>query len=74
MQVESYSKVTLQKKTLEPMQSFEQGSSAFQMTAAKVMDVIAKLLEMEDAARLLRILKSGCPDKWIRFPQIVVKH
>ena len=61
----------------------EQGSFASQMTAAKVMDVIARLLgcagqaadaasaytqvKMEDAPKELRIPMSGCPDKWIRF-------
>ena len=55
------------------------------MTAAKVMDVIARLLDrdgqaadavsactrerLEGAPRLLRILKSECPDFWRRFPR-----
>ena len=55
----------------------EQGSSASQMTAAKVKDAIARLpdcdgqaadavsaytqVKMEDAPRLLRIPKSECP-------------
>ena len=63
----------------------EQGSSASQMTAAKVMDVIARVpdcdgqaadavsaytqVKMEDAPRLLRIPKSACPDSWIRLPR-----
>ena len=60
----------------------EQGSSASQMTAAKVMYVIARPLEcagqavsaysqvqMEDAPKLLKIPKSECPDKWIRLPK-----
>ena len=63
----------------------EQGSSASQMTAAKVMDIISTLLgcdgqaadavsaktqvKMEDAPKLLRIPKSECPDIWIRLPQ-----
>ena len=63
----------------------EQGSSASQMTAAKVMDVIARLpglrrtsrrrsislhpVKMEDAPRLLKIPKSECPDIWIRLPR-----
>ena len=63
----------------------EQGSSASQMTASKVMDVIAKLLDcngraadavsaytqvkLEDAPRLLKIAKSECPDIWIRLPR-----
>ena len=60
----------------------EQGSSASQMTAAKVMDIISRLpgcagqgadavsaytqVKMEDAATLLKIPKSECPDIWIR--------
>ena len=68
------------------MQYFtEQGSSASQMTAAKVMDVIAGLpdcdgqaadeisaytqVKMEHAPRLLRIPKPECPDTWIRLPR-----
>ena len=63
----------------------EQGSSASQMTAAKIMDVIATLpdyegqaadavsaytqVNMEDAPRLLKIPKSVCPDVWIRLPR-----
>ena len=63
----------------------EQGSSASQMTAAKVMDIISTLLgcdgqaadavsaktqvKMEDAPKLLKIPKSECPDIWIRLPQ-----
>ena len=59
----------------------EQGSSASQMTAAKVMDIISRLpgcagqaadavsaktqVKMEDAPKLLKILKSQCPDTWI---------
>ena len=62
----------------------EQGSSASQMTAAEVMDVIVRLsdcdgqvadtvsqhtqVKMEDAPRLIRIPKSECPDVWIRLP------
>ena len=61
----------------------EQGSSASQMTAAKVMDDIARLSEcdgqaadavsaythrkMEDAPTLQKI-QSECPDVWIRLP------
>ena len=56
--------------------STEEGSSASQVTAAKVMDVTARLpdcdgqadavsactqVKMEDATRLLRIPKSECP-------------
>ena len=60
-----------------------QGSSASQGTAAKIMDVIARLpggdgpaadavsaysqVKMVDAPRLLRIPKSERPDVWIRF-------
>ena len=63
----------------------EQGSSASQMTAAKVMDIISRLrgcsgqaadavsaytqVKMEDAPTLLKIPKSECPDIWIRLPQ-----
>ena len=62
----------------------EQGSSASQMTAAKLMDIISRLpgcsgqaadavsaktqVKMEDAHKLLKILKSECPDIWIRLP------
>ena len=60
-----------------------QGSSASQMGAAKVMEVIARLpgcdgqaadpvpaytqVKLEDAPRLLGIPKSECPDAWIRL-------
>ena len=63
----------------------EQGSSASQMTAAKVMDIISRLpgctgqaadavsactqVKMEDASKLLKIPKSECPDNWIRLPR-----
>ena len=63
----------------------EQGSSASQMTAAKVMDIISRLpgcageaadavsaytqVKMEDASKFLKIPKSECPDRWIRLPQ-----
>ena len=63
----------------------EQGSSASQMPAAKVTDVIARLpgcagqaadaisaytqVKMEDAPSLLKIPKSECPDIWIRLPK-----
>ena len=63
----------------------EQGSSASQMTAAKVMDVIARLPDcvgqaadatsaytqeqMEDAPKLLKISNSECPDSCIRLPR-----
>ena len=60
----------------------EQGSSASQMTAARVMDIISRLpgcagqaadavsaytqVKMEDAPKLLKIPMSECPDIWIR--------
>ena len=63
----------------------EQGSCASKITAATVIDVIARLLDcdgqaadavsaytqvkMEDAPRLLRLPKSECPDIWIRLPK-----
>ena len=63
----------------------EQGSSASQMTAAKIVDVIAKLLDcegqaadavsahtqvkMEDAQNYWKIPKSERPDNWIRLPR-----
>ena len=59
----------------------EQGSSASQMTAAKVMDIISRLPgcdgqvsadtqeKMEDDPKLLKIPKSECPDIWIRLPR-----
>ena len=64
---------------------FIEGSSASQMTAAKVMDIISRLLgcagqaadavsaytqvKMEDAPTLLKFSKSECPDIWIRLPK-----
>ena len=63
----------------------EQGPSASQMTAAKVMDIISRLpgcarpaadavsafsqVKLEDAHKLLKIPKSECPDSWIRLPR-----
>ena len=63
----------------------EQGSSASQMTAAKVVDIISRLpgcagraadavsaytlVKMEDDPKLLKIQKSECPDTWIRLPR-----
>ena len=63
----------------------EQGSSASQMSPAKVVDLIASLsgcdgqaadavsactqVKSEDAPRSLEIPKSECPDVWIRFPR-----
>ena len=63
----------------------EKGSSASQMTAAKIMDIISRFpgcdgqaadavsaytqVKMEDAHKLLKIPKSECPDIWIRLPR-----
>ena len=63
----------------------EHDSSACQMTAVKIMDVVAKLpdcegqtadavsgyiqVKKEDAPRLPNIPKSECPDVWIRLPR-----
>ena len=63
----------------------EQGSSASQMTAVKIMDIISRLpgcdgqaadavsaytqVKMENAHKLLKIPKSECPDIWIRLPR-----
>ena len=63
----------------------EQGSSASQMTAAKVMDIISRLpgcaghaadavsaytqTKMKDAPQLQKIPKSEYPDIWIRLPR-----
>ena len=63
----------------------EQGSSASQMTAAKVVDIFYSLpgcagqaadavsaytqVKMEDAPKLLKIPKFECPDIWIRLPR-----
>ena len=63
----------------------EQGSSASQMTAAKIMDIISRLPgcagqsadaisaytqeKMEDAHKLMTIPKSECPHMWIRPPR-----
>ena len=63
----------------------EQGSSASQMTAAKVMDIFSRLpgyagqaadavfantqVKMEDAPTLMKIPKSECPDIWKRLPK-----
>ena len=63
----------------------EQGSSASQVTAAKIMDIISRLpgcdgqaadavsaytqVKMEDAHKLWKIPKSECPDIWIRLPR-----
>ena len=61
----------------------ERSSSASEMTAAKIMDVIARLpgcdgqaadtvsaytqVKLENAPRLLKVPKSECPDVWIRL-------
>ena len=84
--VELYSEVILS-KTIQGLCAVfsEQGSSASQMTAAKVMDIISRMLEcdgqaadavsaytqvkMEDAHKLLKIPKSECPDIRIRLPR-----
>ena len=63
----------------------EQGSSASQRTAAKIMDIISRLpgcdgqaadavsaktqVKMEDAHKLKKIPNSECPDIWIRLPR-----
>ena len=63
----------------------EQGSSASQMTAAKIIDIISRLpgcdgqaadavsacslVGMEDAHILLKLPESGCPGVWIRLPR-----
>ena len=63
----------------------EQGSSASQMTAAMIMDIISRLpgcdgqaadgvsaftqVKMVDAHKILKIPKSECPDIWIRSPR-----
>ena len=63
----------------------EQRSSASQMTATKIMDIISRLLgcdgqaadavsshsqvKMEDAHKLMKIPKSECADIWIRPPR-----
>ena len=63
----------------------EQGSSAFQMTTVKIMDIISRLpgcdgqaanavsaytqVKMEDAHKILKIPKSECPNIWIRLPR-----
>ena len=63
----------------------ELGSSASQVTAAKIMDIISRLpgcdgqaadavsaytqVKMEDAHKLLKIPNSECPDIWIRLPR-----
>ena len=63
----------------------DHGSSASQMAAAKVVDVIVRLpdcdgpaadaisastpVKLEDAPELLRIPKSECPDMWTRTPR-----
>ena len=63
----------------------EQGPSASQVTAAKVLDIISRLsgcagqaadavsastqVKMEDAPKLLQIPKSKRPDIWIRLPR-----
>ena len=66
-------------------QSTEQGSSASQMTAAKIMYIFSRppvcaeqaadavsactQVQMEDVPTLLKIPVSECPDIWIRLPK-----
>ena len=63
----------------------EQGSSASQMKATKIMDIVSRLpgcagqapdavsaytqVKMEDAPTLLKIPKSECPNIWIHLPK-----
>ena len=63
----------------------EQGSSASQMTAAKIMDIISRLPGCDGQAadavfglypskngrcsRIIENSKIGCPDIWIRLPR-----
>ena len=61
----------------------EQGSSASQMTAAKIMDIISRLpgcagqaadavsadTQLKNAPKLLKIPKTECPDIWFRLPR-----
>ena len=85
-EVQRHSRAPVRNCKRRPMQFFtEQGSSASQMTAAKLMDVIARLsccdgqasdavsaytqVKMEDAPKLLKIPKSECPDMCIRLPR-----
>ena len=70
---------------LQKYKGTDQGSSASQMTAAQVMDIISRLpgcaghaadavsaytqVKMEDAPTFLKIPKSDCPDIWTRLPK-----
>ena len=62
----------------------EQGLSASQMTAVKVIDIMARLpcagqaadpvsaytqVKMEDAPTSLKISRSECSDIWVRLPR-----
>ena len=63
----------------------EQGSSASQMIAAKIMDIISRLpgcdgqaadavsaytqVKMEDVHKIIEHSKSECPDIWVRLPR-----
>ena len=84
--VELRSEATFAKDDSESCAVFtEQGTSASQKTAAKVMDIISRLPgcdgqaadavsaytqeKMEFAHKLLKIPKSECPDIWIRPPR-----
>ena len=67
----------------------EQGSTASQMTASKIMDIISRLpgcdgqaanavsactrVKKEGAHKLLKNPKSECPDIWIRLPRQMAK-
>ena len=83
--VELYSRGDIVKDDLGSCAVFtEQGSSASQMTAAKVMDIISRLpgcvgqatdavsafshVQMEDAPKLLKNSQSECPNIWTRLP------
>ena len=83
--VELYTEVILYNDSGSYAEFTEQGSSASQMTAAEIMDIISRLLgcdgqaadavsaytqvKMEDAHKLLKIHKSECPDICIRLPR-----
>ena len=86
--VELYFEVTLEKMIQDCIVCSihnEQGSSASQMTAAKVTNIISRLpgcagqaadavsaytqVKMEDAPSMLKIPKSECPDIWILLPK-----
>ena len=85
-ELEPQSEVTLWKMFQDHTQySLNKGSSASQMTVAKVMDIISRLpgcagqaanaisaytqVKMKDAPKLLKIPNSECPDIRIRQPR-----